>query len=185
MVIIPQEELSLTDKKKYCNDALENAIARALALKVAGGRSELTFRHAENTPDFGCTVNYWLTQTLAALPGPYTVFNGAAGVALVPRLGVTQVAVFYKAAVLTVPNPFTILKFGVGPTAAAPTTTKGHVDLEQLEGYLTVVGFLSEPIVYDPNDWVNICVENKINTAAQEHLVLGCYIIEPVGGIIS
>jgi len=185
MVIIPQEELSLTDKKNYCERALQAGIKRALELSLAGSRGELTFRHAENTPDFGCTLNAWWTQTLAAVPGPYTVFNGAAGAALVPRLGATQVAVFYKASVLTVPNPFTILRFGVGPTAGAPTTTKGHVDLEQVEGYLTQIGFLSEPIPYDRNDWVNICVENKINTAAQEQLVLGCYIIEPVGGVIS
>jgi len=185
MVIIPQEELTLTEKRNYCSKALEAGIDRALDLKLAGNRRELTFRHAENTPDFGCTVNYWLTQTLAAIPGPYTVFNGAAGAALVPRLGATQVAVFYKAAVLSVPNPFTVLRFGVGPAAGAPTTTRGHVDLEQLESYLTCVGFLSEPIPYDRNEWVNICVENKINTGAQEHLVLGCYIIEPVGGIIS
>lgn len=184
MVIIPQEELTLTDKKVFCNNALEAGIARALA-KSIGTRKELTYRHAENTPDFGCTLNHWITQTLAAVPGPFTVFNGAAGVALVPRLGVSQVAVFYKVSLSPVPNPFTILRFGIGPTAAAPTTTKGHLDLEQLEGYLTPVGFISEPITYDPNDWVNICVENKINTAAQEQLVLSCYIIEPVGGVIS
>lgn len=185
MVIVPQEELSLTDKRNFCSTALSAAIKRALDLRIANKDKELTYRHAENTPDFGCTLNAWWTQILAAVPGPYTVFNGIAGAALVPRLANNQVAVFYKVLNLTVPNPFTILRFGVGPTAGAPTTTRGHLDLEQLEAYMTNVGFISEPIVYDPNEWVNICVENKINTGAQQQLVLGCYIVEPVGGVIS
>ncbi|GAI20214.1 unnamed protein product, partial [marine sediment metagenome] len=73
----------------------------------------------------------------------------AVGVALVPQLGTTKVAVFYKVSILSTPNPFTILRFGIGPTAAAPTTTLAHVDLEQLEGYMTAIGFLSEPVTYD------------------------------------
>lgn len=183
MVIVPQEELTLTDKKNYCSQALEAGIARAIAKAIAA-RDELVHRHAQCGLDFGCTTNFWLTQTLAAIPGPFTVF-ALAGAARVPRLGVNQVAVFYKASILSVPNPFTILRFGLGPTAGAPTTTKANLDLEQIEGYLTAIGFFSEPITYDPQEWVNICVENKINTAAQEHLVLSCYIIEPAGGVIS
>jgi len=188
MIIIPQEELTLTDKKGFCNVALEAGIKRAVA-KAIGPRDELITRHAEVTLDFGCTVNFWFTQTLGITTVPYTVFStgaiAAAGVALVPQLANNKVAVFYKVSVLSVPNPFTILRFGLGPTAVAPVTTKAHVDLEQIEGYLTTIGFLSEPVTYDPQEWVNICVETKINTAAREHLVLGCYIIEPVGGTIS
>lgn len=183
MVIIPQEELTLTDKKSFCNDALEACIRRAEA-KI-GKRGEMVSRHAECELDFGCNVNYWQTQTLAAVPGPFTVFSGAAGIALVPQLANNKVVVFYKVAVLSVPNPFTILRFGLGPTAGAPASTKAHVDLEQLESYLTTVGFFSTPITYDPQDWVNICVENKINTGAQESLVLSCYVLEPAGGVIS
>lgn len=184
MIIIPQEELTLTDKKTFCNDALEAGIRRA-EFKTLGTRAELVHRHAQLALDFGqaAAVNRWLTQTLAAVPGPFTVFSGALGVALVPQLATTKVAVFYKASILSVPNPFTILRFGLGPTAAAPTTTKAHLDLEQIEGYLTAIGFFSEPITYDPQEWVNICVENKINTGAQEVLVLSCYIIEPLGTI--
>jgi len=184
MVIIPQEELTLTDKKAYCNAALEAGIERAVG-KAIGKRGELVSRHAEVDIDFGCTPTHWLTQTLAAAPGPYTVFAGPAGAALVPQLANNKVAVFYKVMVLSVPNPFAMLHFGLGPVAGAPTTTKAHVDLEQIEGYLTAVGFLSEPVTYGPQDWVNIAVENKINTGAQEPLVLSCYIIEPVGGVLS
>lgn len=184
MVIIPQEELTLTDKKTHCNLALEKGIERAEA-KAIGVRGELVHRHAEVDVDFGTTPTFWQTQTLGVVPGPFTVFAGVAGAALVPRLANNQVAVFYKVIILSTPNPFAMLHFGLGPTAAAPTTTKAHVDLEQLEGYLTAIGFLSEPITYDPQEWVNICVENKINTGAQEALVLSCYIIEPVGQVIS
>jgi len=184
MIIIPQEELTPTDKKRFCSDALEAGI-KVAETRLGKGRSGLVHRHAQCTLDFACTVNYWLTQTLAAVPGPFTVFGGAGGIALVPQLANNKVAVFYKAAVLPVPNPFTILRFGLGATAGSPKSTKGEVDLEQLESYLTFVGFLSEPAVYEPQDWVNICVENKINTAAQEQLVLSCYIIEPLGGNIS
>lgn len=186
MIIVPSEELTLTDKKAYCSRALEAGIKRAEA-KAIGTRGELVHRHAELALDFGqaAAVNRWFTQVLAAAPGPYTVFSGALGVALVPQLANNKVAVFYKASILSTPNPFTILRFGLGPTAGAPTTTKAHLDLEQLEGYLVAIGFFSEPLTYDPQDWVNVCVENKINTGAQEVLVLSCYIVEPVGGTIS
>ncbi|MBA7607059.1 hypothetical protein ES703_14211 [subsurface metagenome] len=186
MLIIPQEELSLTDKKKFCNEALEAGIARAEA-KAIGTRAELVHRHAQTALDFGmaAATNYWLTQTLGALPGPFTVFGGALGIALVPQLANNKVAVFYKVSILSTPNPFTILRFGLGPTANAPVTTKEHLDLEQIEGYMTAIGFLSEPVTYDPQEWVNVCVENKINTGAREQLVLSCYIIEPQGGVIS
>lgn len=188
MIIIPQEELTTTDKKRFCSDALEAGISRAIA-KAIGNRGELVHRHAQVQLDFSCTVNFWFTQTLGVTTVPYTVFStgaiGAAGVALVPQLANNKVAVFYKVSILSTPNPFTILRFGIGPTAVAPKSTKGEVDLEQIEGYLTAIGFLSEPVTYDPQEWVNICVENKINTGARENLVLSCYIIEPQGGNIS
>ena len=188
MIIIPQEELTLTDKKAFCGRALEAGIERAIA-KSIGTRGELVHRHAQTELDFGNGVNFWFTQTLGVTTVPYTVFStgaiAAAGVALVPQLANNKVAVFYKASILSTPNPFTLLKFGLGPTAVSPKSTKGEVDLEQLEGYLTAIGFLSEPVTYDPQEWVNVCVEIKINTGARERLVLGCYIIEPQGGVIS
>ena len=191
MIIIPQEELTLTDKKAHCSRALESGIKRAEA-KSIGTRSELVHRHAQCALDFPgavAGVNFWFTATLGVTTAPYSVFStgviAAAGVGIAPQLANNKVAVFYKVTVLSVPNPFTILRFGLGPTVLAPKSTKGEVDLEQLEGYLTTVGFLSEPITYDPQEHVNICVENKINTGAREHLVLSCYIIEPVGGNIS
>jgi hypothetical protein len=182
MIIVPQEELTLTDKKEFCNRALESGFQMAED-KSLGSRNQLAYRHAEVDVDFGTTPTFWQTQTLAAVPGPYTVFAGVAGVALVPQLANNIVAVFYKAIILSVPNPFAMLHFGLGPAAGAPVTTMGHVDLEQLEGYMTMVGFLSEPMVYAPQDWVNIAVENKINTAAQEALVLSCYIIGTLSAI--
>jgi len=191
MLIIPQEELTLTDKKSFCNTALEAGIKRAVA-KAIGPTDELITRHAEVALDFAgavAGVNFWFTQTLGVTTVPYTVFStgaiAAPGVALVPQLANNKVAVFYKVSVLSVPNPFTILTFGLGPVPTAPVTTKAKVDLEQLEGYLTTVGFLSEPVTYDPQEWVSVFVENKINTGAREHLVLSCYIIEPSGGTIS
>lgn len=188
MIIIPQEELTLPDRKAFCNRALEAGIKRAEA-KAIGTRGELVHRHAQTDLDFGNGVNFWFTQTLGVTTVPYTVFStgaiAAPGVALVPQLANNKVAVFYKASILSTPNPFTILRFGLGPTAVAPVTTKANLDLEQLEGYLTAIGFFSEPITYDPQEWVNVCVEIKINTGAREHLVLSCYIIEPQGGVIS
>jgi len=188
MIIIPQEELTLTDKKVFCSTALEAGIERAVA-KSIGIRGELVHRHAQTALDFGCTVNFWFTATLGVTTAPYSVFStgaiAAAGVGIVPQLANNKVVVFYKVSILSIPNPFTILRFGIGPTVLSPKSTKGEVDLEQLEGYLTTIGFLSEPVTYDPQEWVNICVENKINTAAREHLVLSSYIIEPIGGNIS
>jgi len=184
MVIIPSDQLTLTEKARLRRDAVERGIDRAV-VKLGASRAELTYRHAQNIADFGTTGReQWLTATLAAVNTQYSVWTtlAAPAVGLVPQLANNKVAVFYSVAVLTVPNPVSLLSFRLG---AAAGTTKAVFDLEQIEAQLICEGYFSLPVPYDPQDVLNVVVTSKIATAAQAAVVLGCYIIEPVGTTIS
>lgn len=184
MIIIPSDQMTLTAKETKRRDARESGIARAMT-KLGLARTELTYRHAQNIADFGTVGReQWLTATLAAINTPYSVWTtlAAPAVGLTPALANNRVAVFYSAAVLTAPNPVSLLSFRKG---AAAGTTLAVFDLEQIEAQLITEGYFSLPIAYDPQDVLNVVVTSKIATGLQAAVVLGCYIIEPVGTTIS
>jgi len=177
-VINPVEDLTLTDRQNHRMRAINAGLDRAVAKGIAPSRDELIVRHAQNIADFGTAADQWLTAALAVVGTAYTVFNNIA----TPTLATTRVAVFYKATVVTAPIPVSILSFREG---AAAGTTKAVYDLEQLDGYLVPSGYLSEPVVYDPQQVLNVVATARIATGAQCRLILGCYIIEPKGAVIS
>jgi hypothetical protein len=165
-------------------DAVERGIDRATR-KLSLARTELTYRHAQNIADFGTTGReQWLTATINAVNAQFSMWSTAAApaVGLNPTLANNKVAVFYNVAVLTTPNPVSLLSFRLG---AAAGTTKAVFDLEQIEAQLICEGYFSLPIAYDPQDVLNVVATSKINTGAQAQVILGCYIIEPVGTTIS
>ena len=184
MVIIPSDQLTLTEKARKRQEAVTAGIARAVK-KLSLTEKELVYRQAQNIADFGTVGReQWLTATLAAINTPYSVWTtlAAPAVGLTPALANNRVAVFYSVAVLTVPNPVSLLSFRKG---AAAGTTLAVFDLEQIEAQLITEGYFSLPVEYDPQDVLNVIVTSKIATGAQAAVVLGCYIIEPVGTTIS
>jgi len=184
MIIIPSEELTLTEKARLRAQARDAGIARAKK-KLALGPNEITFRAGQNIQDFGTVGReQWLTQNLAAVNTQYSLWTtlAAPAVGLVPQLPNNRVAVFWGAAIGTVPNPVTLLAFRKGPTAG---TSMAVFDLEWLEPFLVTMGYFDEPVWYDPQEFMSVVVTAKIATGAQAQVILYCDIAEPVGGTIS
>lgn len=186
MVILPAEELTLTEKARLRQSAVQRGIRRAIdGLHIRSNDAQLTYRHPQNIADFGTVGReQWLTATIAAINTPYSVWTtlAAPAVGLTPQLATTRLAVFWGAAIGTVPNPVTLLSFREG---AAAGTTMAVFDLETLEPYLVNMGYFSEPVVYDPQAVLNVVVTSKLAPGAQAQVILYCYIIEPKGPVIS
>jgi hypothetical protein len=185
MVLLPSDQLTITEKARLRRDAVEGGIERALAKNVAPSRAELDYRMAQNIADFGTVGRErWLTATIAAINTPYSVWTtlAAPAVGLTPALAVNKVAVFWGVSVVTAPNPVSLLSFRKG---AAAGTTMAVFNLEDLECQLTMEGYFSQPVTYDPQDVLNVVVTSKIALAAQAEVVLNCYIFEPKGQTTS
>lgn len=178
--IIPTEDLTLSDKRAFRDAAVEKAIKLAISFSIAGGnRSALRVRHAQNIADFGTGLDQWRTAVLAAPIGAnYSVFQLIAA----PTLAVNKVAVFYKAGVQTAPNPLGLLSFRTG---AAAGSTYAVFDLQQLNMALVTEGYFTEPVVYGPQEVLNIVAMAVVATAAFATLILGCFIIEPANVTLS
>jgi hypothetical protein len=190
-VLIPADQLTLSEKARLRKNAVEGAIKRLVDLNIVPVQSaekEVEYRMAQNILDFGTVGReQWLTATLALINTPYSVWTTlvAPAVGLVPQLANTRVAVFWGVSVLTAPNPVSLLSLRQGPTLASPVSTKATFNLEDLESQLTMEGYFSEPVTYDPNDWMNVVVTSKIATGAQAAVVLNCYIAGRKGEVTS
>jgi len=177
--IIPTEELTLTDMKGFKASAIEAGIARAIAKTLIKNRDEAVVREAQPAADFGCATDAWLTTPLAVVNTQYSVFPAAAGN---PLLGPTRIAVFYKVGVNTAPNPVTLLSFREGAGAG---TTYAVLNTEVLDTKMETDGYFTEPVVYDNQRVLNIVVTARVATLVAARVILGCFIIEPRGGVVS
>ncbi len=183
---IPTNELTLSDMRAFRDAAIEAGIARAIKLGLASARGQLVAREAHPGTDFtnpagaGWTNEYYVTPAAAGA----LVWALAPDTAAVPQLGNNQIAVFYKIADAS-PNPVvTGVRFRKGLTGA---TTLGSFFIQAfIDIKLEPEVWLSEPIVYNPTDWLFIEFYGRVATpAGGEELSFGCFIIEPVGGTIS
>lgn len=175
-------ELSLADRKKYLSDAQDAGIARSIR-KFGVGEGELVVREAHPGTDFpaayGAGVEYYIT-TAPAAAGWLAV--GSVGAAVYAVLPVEEVAVFYKIADAAVNPLCTAVRFRVGPTGA---TTKGSFFIQlPIDIKMEPEVFLSEPMVYDPNDTLFIQWYARALGIAEE-LSFGCYIVEKLGAVVS
>ena len=177
---IPTNELTLTDIKGFKLAAIEAGIARAVE-KLGVSRGELVTREAHPLTDFAAayTTEYYIT-TAPAAAGWLAV--GDVGAAVFAVLPVGEVAVFYKIAD-AMANPLcTAVRFRVGATGAS-TKASFFVQLP-LDIKLESEVYLSEPVVYDPQDTLFIQWYARLGGAAEE-LSFGCFIVEKVGAVIS
>lgn len=176
---IPTNELTLTDIKQFKMDAVEAGVLRGMD-KLGIARGEEVVREAQPGIDFvlayGATIENYITGVLAAGWN----FVGALGAAAVLPVG--MVAVFYKIADWTANPDVTAVRFRVGGTGAS---TKGSFMIQvPIMTKLEPEVYLSEPIVYDPQDTLFIqCY--AVAGGAAENLGFGCFIIEKVGANIS
>lgn len=177
--VVPTNELSLADRKAFLTAAIDAGIARGEE-KIGVSYTELVVREAMPLTDFpgAWATEHYISPAIAAIG-----WGWAGGGAAVGVLPVGRVAVFYKVADAD-PNPaFTAVRFRVGPTGA---TTKANFFFQlPLDNKLETDFFLSEPVIYDPQDNVFIQAYSRIAVHAAEELSFGCFIIEKVGPVVS
>ena len=190
---IPTNELTLTDIRGFKTMAIEAGIARALALGIGRTREELVVREANPLPDLGSVAlgtgyaaNYYVTTALVPGAAWFPVHNTAvvAGAVNAFTLARTQVAVFYKIADATANPECTGVRFRVGPTG---NTTKASFFIQlPLDIKLESEVYLSEPVVYDPEDVLYIeFYPRAILGPNGEELSFGCFIVERTGATVS
>jgi len=184
---IPAAELTSTDIKNFKAGAIEAGINRALALGLARVREELVVRAALPHTDFGAAAMGWLTENYIsgaiAAAGWGSPFDAGAVPAFVPQLASTKVAVFYKVGISDAAPQIAGIRFRVG---AGGASTKA-VFFFQIESTTRMepVMYLSEPVVYDPQDFLYIEAYYVAAVALAERIPFGCYIVEKTGGTVS
>lgn len=185
---IPTNELTLTDIKAYKEKCLAAGIARAKAKGIAATDEELVWREMLPSFDLGALVlagsgwalNYYVTPA-AVGAGAWASTYGLAA-AIDPILPVGRVAVFYKVYDAAANPQATAVRF-----LLAAATTKSNLFFQCLmDTKLEPEVWFSEPVVYDPQDTVNIDFYGRAATpAGGEELGYGCFIIERVGAVVS
>ena len=179
---IPTNECTLTDLKEFRGAAIEAGIQRALALGLARDREELVAREAEPHTDFALT---YTNEYYVEAAGPAAIGWRLVGdLAAASQLGTNKVAVFYKIADADADPQITAVRFRVG---AAGATTRGSFLIQlPIDIKIEPEVYLSEPVVYSPQEWVFIqAYWRAAAVAAGEELIFGCFIIEPTGGTVS
>lgn len=175
-------ELSLADRKSYLLKGQSDGVARATK-KFGVTSNELVVREAHPGTDFaaayGAGVEYYIT-TAPAAAGWLAV--GSVGAAVFAVLPVEEIAVFYKIADAAANPLCTAVRFRKGPTGAT-TITSLFLQLP-FDIKMEPEVFLSEPVVYDPQETIFAQWYARAAGAAEE-LSFGCYIVEKVGAVIS
>lgn len=192
---VPTNELTLTDIKGFKIAAIEAGIDRALALGLARDRRELVVREALPCTDFGpppagtgWSNEYYVTAGGVALGAGLAwqgVFDTSTlGVVSAPQLDRTKIAVFYKIMDASSEPVVTAVRFRVGATGA---TTKASFMLQQfIDIKLEPEVWLTEPVVYDGEDYVYIEMYCRANTPDDgEELSFGVFIVERTGATVS
>lgn len=184
---VPLGELTLTDIKGFKAAAVRAGIGRATALGIARSENELVVRDAYPNADFGAGAVGWVADQyisgVIAAAGWGSPFSAGALPANVPQLARTKVAVFYKFGVVEANPQIVGVRFRVGTTGAT-TKASFFFQLETTIPLETEVYF-SEPVVYDPEDWVYIEALYRGAVAVGERCPFGCFIIERLGPTVS
>lgn len=185
--VIPTNELTLTDMQRFRGGAIEAGIQRALSLGIARVREELVARDAFPFTDLGTAATGWQTDQYQTMAIPaINAWCAAFGVALPAsafQLGRAQVVVFYKFADIDDTPFITGVRFREGATGAS-TKAAFFIQLESWAKLEPDVYF-SEPVVYDPDDFLYIEVYPIGNLNNQQNIAFGAYIIERTGGTVS
>jgi len=182
---IPVDELSVSKIegfRKLCKDRM---IARAQELSMVTARDQLVFREALPATDLGLpagsgyTNEDYLTGAVAANTWTLVYDTGA-----VAQLGTRTLIGFYKITNEDVNPQVVAVRFRKGLTG---NTTLGTFSIAQFMNVkLTPEVYLSEPVIYSPQDYVFVeCYARAAIGAGGEHLGFGCFVAEPVGQNIS
>lgn len=184
MYAIPAQQLDPTTMEMFVKRCKNAAFKRALKLGLVSKQSELTFREVapgtdlSNPAGTGYTNETYITG--AAVVNTWTSVFDTLAVPTVPR---RSIIVFYKIMNEEAAPACSAVRFRLGPTGA---TTLGWVHIEQFIniGWTPEV-WLSEPIVYGPDERPFIEFYPRAAVAVGERLQFGAFIAEPLGEAVS
>ncbi len=182
---IAVDELSISKIEGFRQAAREAALRRAMDLKLATTMKELVFHEAFPQTDLSNPVTNGYGAIARYLTGAIVAntWTSVFSTALVPQLQNNQIAVFYKIMDWTVNPQVTQVRFRLGQTG---TTTLEWLTIENIINVkLTPECYLSEPVVFSPNQWLFIECITRGAVAVGELLGFGCFIAEPVGNQLS
>jgi len=176
-VLIQKEDLTQTERRNFRSAALEAGIVKAINAGI-GSRGQLTNRGFEPVRDAGALLNQWNTAAMAAVGIEYSCFQAIPA----PTLAANKVAVFYMVSIETVPPPVSLLRCRYGGAAG---NLAFEFDMEQLNAAQELIGYFSEPFVVGPTGIFAINVMCRTATLVLARVILGGYIIEPLGQTLS
>ncbi len=178
-LLIPKDEMTLTDMKNLLQKDVSDALIRAVNLKIAPSADQLSIRPFENILDAATGIEQWNTQPLLVVGNPYSVFGAAA---LIVTLAANKLCVFYKVGVETTPLPVSLLQFRKGGAAG---NLAAEFDLEQIVNSLTSEGYFQQPVIFGPTETFAVNVIARIATGVLARVQLGGFIVEPAGARIA
>jgi len=115
-----------------------------------------------------------VTAPLAVIGQPYSCFQGVAA----PQLLINRLVVFWGVAVNTVPLPVSWLIFRTG---GALGNVEAMFNLQTQETRLEFDAFMSEPVVYDPQEVFAVQVLASIATGAAAQVHVHNFLFGPAG----
>jgi len=181
--LIPDTDLTLSEKKEFRKRAKNQAISEALKLALATDEKGLTVRDILPATDLGApagsgyTNEVFITGAIAAIT--WTSVYDTAGVA---QLGTRKVLVIYKIFNHTPMPNVTEVEFRLGLTGTSTLArfhTEGVIGIE-----LTPEAYMSEPVVYTKEQWVDIRCYARA-AIVTERLGFKGFIVEPLGETLS
>lgn len=185
MYIIPVDELTKAEMKIFRRTARQNAVNEALRLALGSQEKELVARAIFPATDMGTPAGNGFTNetfvTGAVAANTWTTVYDTGNVA---QLSTRKVLVIYGIAVVGVPR-VTAVRFRLGATGSS---VLGWVHLQGLvDVKLTQEAYLSEPIVYTRDQWMDIQCYSPvaIPAANPETLCFRGFVVEPVGETVS
>jgi hypothetical protein len=190
--IIPARDIDIARKQEFRSLAIESLIVRALALELARNRYDFVIRDLMpqdlGLPNWGINIgpNSWISATInrQQVVGIYKVMQlglnpTASGISF--RNSGSTMAIFNLescygglpiiknlAQALVSPEAREVLVRMVGPSEIHTFPELGA----PMEGYF------SEPIIYNPRDFMTIALTTS---GASDYLVLGGFVCEPKG----
>jgi len=183
--ILGTDELSLSEMRSYRAGAQKAGVEEALKLALASSEKDLVIRGIFPHSDFFSAVGNGYTNerfiTGAILINTWTSVYDTA---VVPQLGNRKVMVIYKIFDVTPIPSIRAVRFRL---CATGVSTLAWVQIEgPIATKSTPEVWLTEPVVYTPNQWMDIqCYANPAVPAAGEMLGFEGYVIEPVGESLS
>lgn len=180
---IPEQQLSPASKEMFVKRCRAAALKRAKALGLVSQMNELTFRELAPGTDLSNPAGTgWTNETYITGAAVINTWTSVFDTAAVPTVPQRAIIVFYKITNED-PNPAAAaVRFRLGPTGA---TTLGWFPIEQINIAWTPEIWLSDPIVYGPNERPFIEFYPRAAVAVGERLGFGAFIAEPLGEAVS